>query len=749
VATDRYREVGTRQAEGLAEGDALLLSAIQCEVLRAIASGAKLPEVAMLLCRRFEAVVDDAACSLLAVDAGACLRTLAAPSLPPDFCDFVNGAPIGPMVGSCGSAAFLRHPVHVRDIDADPRWAPFKTLPVAAGFRACWSSPVIGAEGRTVATFAFYYRVSRDPTALERRIAEVCVDLIALAVEREQALARLDDTHRLLSVALGSMSQGLCLFDAEDRLLLFNSRFREIYGLAEVTPGMHFREILAASLALGNYPNQTIKEVWRQRKTFIDGRNAGIVYQELAGDRIIAISHQSLADGGWVATYQDVTERRGYERRLAHMATHDLLTNLPNRALLEERMAAALQQDGGTLLYIDLDRFKAVNDTLGHAAGDELLRRLATRLATSLAPDDILARLSGDEFALFRPACRDTTQADDLARGSLALLQTALELDGHTVQVDASIGIALAEPGALTTRGMFRNADLALYRAKAEGRGRTRFYEPSMDERHRQRQSLELDLRHALGANQFELAFQPQFAFGSDRVVGAEALLRWRRGEHGYVSPAEFVPIAEECGLITAIGEWVLRTACREAADWPDDIRVAVNLSAVQLWDEALVGYVDELLAELSFLPDRLELEITESVLLSDSPAVATNLKRLHERGIRLALDDFGTGYSSMSCLHRFPFDNLKIDRSFIADMSSSPHALAIVRAAANLGRDLGMETTAEGVETTAQLDQVRALGCSTAQGYLIGRPQPALAIRTMLDLLNTETREGIGRITA
>ena len=727
-----------RGAAPLPGQDEALLS-LQCVILRAIASGTPFAVVADLLCRQVEGIAPTISCSVLAVDAERRLRPLAGPGLPERFGQAIDGLAIGPMVGSCGSAAYWGPPVEVQDIETDPRWAPYKALPLAAGLRACWSSPIRTPDGRVVATFAFYYRTRRGPDALERQIVTACVDLCALAIEREAVAASLAASNRHLEVALQSMSQGLGLYDAQDRLLLTNRRFHDIYDLPaeRMRPGVHFREVLATSIAAGNYPGQSVDDLWRVRKAFIDRREPGVFLQKLGDGRVIAISHQPLPDGGWVATYEDVTEQQMHQERMAHLARHDVLTGLPNRALFEEQLEIALRQGGEAgrcaVLYLDLDRFKAINDTLGHAAGDRLLQAVAGRLRGCLRPGELVARLGGDEFSILMPAIEAAEEAEALSRRIAEALSLPYMLGGQTVISGTSIGIALAPPEGGTSSQMLQNADLALYQAKAEGRGTHRIHAPLMDEQLRRRQQFEMDLRQAVQAGDFELHYQPLFDLQAQRICGFEALLRWRHPRRGLVLPSEFIPVAEEMGMIAPLGAWVLRRACRDAAGWPEGIRVAINLSPTQLQSQTLVEQVRAALAESGLPAARLELEITESVLLSVNPDVLGILHALRALGLRIALDDFGTGYSSLSCLHHFPFDKIKIDRSFVADMTAGGNALAIVRAVANLGQELRIATTAEGIETVAQLAQARAQGCTEVQGYLLGRPQPAERVIPLL----------------
>jgi diguanylate cyclase (GGDEF)-like protein/PAS domain S-box-containing protein len=427
---------------------------------------------------------------------------------------------------------------------------------------------------------------------------------------------------------------------------------------------------------------------------------------------------------------EDVTERKNAEQRIAHLAHYDALTNLPNRSLLREKLEQelSLARRGGRLavLYLDLDHFKSVNDTLGHSTGDELLKAVTEEMRSCLREVDILARLGGDEFAIVQTGIEHPTDAAVLAQKLRdAITRTFFDLNGHHVAIDISIGIALAPDDGTEVDQLLKCADMALYGAKAEGRATFRYFESEMDARMKLRRSLQVDLRKALVNKEFELHFQPLVQLDDGKISGCEALLRWYHPERGIIPPADFIPIAEETGLINAIGEWVLRRACAEAATWPADIKVAVNVSPVQFRNQGLPQAVISALAAANLAPHRLELEMTESVLLQSNETTLRRLHQLRELGVRISLDDFGTGYSSLSYLRSFPFDKIKIDRAFINDLSSSSEAAAIVQAIVTLATSLDMTTTAEGVETEQQAALLREMGCVEGQGYLFSRPKP------------------------
>jgi diguanylate cyclase (GGDEF)-like protein len=462
---------------------------------------------------------------------------------------------------------------------------------------------------------------------------------------------------------------------------------------------------------------------WRPRRTsFI---------QEEPDGKTFSISHQPMTGGGWIATYEDITERRRAESQIAYMAHHDALTNLANRVLFRERLekalaSAKLQNASIAVLCLDLDRFKDVNDSLGHEIGDALLKLVSDRLRSCVREGDVVARLGGDEFAVLQVSINEPHDSASLASRIINSVGLPYEIEGQEIVIGTSVGIALDVEMQLSPDQLLKHADLALYRAKSDRRGTYRFFEPEMDAELQARRILEADLRKALVAQEFELYYQPQINIRKNEIIGFEALLRWRHPERGMVSPAEFIPVAEDIGLISPLGEWVVERACAEAANWPRGIKVAVNLSPVQFRSRALVESVDRALTLSRLDPSRLELEITESVLLQDNDTTLQTLHQLRELGVCIAMDDFGTGYSSLSYLRSFPFDKIKIDQSFVRELTSRADCLAIVQSITRLGTSLGMITTAEGVETDEQYLHLRAAGCTEVQGYLFGRPQPA-----------------------
>ncbi len=532
--------------------------------------------------------------------------------------------------------------------------------------------------------------------------------------------------------ALDRMKQGICVFDGEQRLLLFNRRYAEMYGLklADLRLGMTLREVIELRYRAGTGPAMAPEEyaAWRDRVQTDDRASRTAV--ELRSGRVHEIQHEPTPGGGWVASFEDITDKVRSEQRIQHMAHHDGLTGLPNRILLADHLRAlslGTPDPPHTLaiLCLDLDRFKEVNDTLGHPAGDQVLRATVQRIRNLLSDDHIFARLGGDEFAIILPNVTTSAAVEALAAAILQAVSMPIGLEKQDVTIGVSIGIAIGERGKANPTVLLRRADIALYRSKAAGRNAYRLFEPDMETRIRQRKRLEVDLGKAVEGRQLEVFLQPQFDVLTRRMCGSEALLRWRHPKQGMVLPGSFIPLAEETGLIVPLGEWILHAACTAATHWKDD-RLAVNLSTVQVRHPLLVNQVAAALAASGLPPERLELEITESLLLHDARAALTTLNQLRDLGVSIVLDDFGTGYSSLAYLRRFPFSKLKIDRSFISAMTTDQKTAAIVQAIVTLGHTLGMRVNAEGVETDEQWSLLTELGCDEAQGYLLGRPMPA-----------------------
>ncbi|MFZ5680561.1 MAG: putative bifunctional diguanylate cyclase/phosphodiesterase [Pseudomonadota bacterium] len=551
-----------------------------------------------------------------------------------------------------------------------------------------------------------------------------------LANEREASIAAQFDT------ALNNMPHGLCMFDANGCLAVMNYRFHHMMGLKTdlIGSGASAAEVVAACLKAGTLTGANadtiIAQTARQQQAEIV-----TLYSTGTEERALAWTFEPMADGGTVVLVEDITARRNAEAKIGHMARFDELTGLPNRVHFRDEIGQMLNSSRAplsALLFIDLDQFKQVNDTLGHPSGDKLLCAVTARLRRLLRPEDFVARFGGDEFVVFQRGIQSTEDAASLARRIVDRLSERYEIDHHLVEIGASIGIAMTS-AETSVDILLKNADMALYRAKADGRGTFCVFREEMAHTVETRRVLELDLRHALAHEEFELYYQPLVNLKSGRISTCEALLRWNHPTRGAVSPAEIIPVVEDMGLVVDLGRWILRKACMECMKWPDPVSVAVNFSPQQFHQRDVMTEVRYAL-EVSGLPaHRLEIEITESSLLRNTQWTLDVLTQLREAGVRISLDDFGTGYSSLSYLHNFPLQKVKIDRSFLEDIGSQ-RPLTLLRGVARLSADLGMSVVVEGIETNEQLELISAEGTVTeAQGFLFSRPVPAARVRELL----------------
>ncbi|WP_225150300.1 EAL domain-containing protein [Bradyrhizobium sp. BRP23] len=606
------------------------LRSLQQLIMAALADEAPITEIADRLCRRVEQIAPGVVCSLLHVDAAGLLHPLGGPSLPEDYSRSLDGIAIGPEVGTCGTGAFYGIPVLVADIDADPRWQPYKARPLEVGLRACWSTPIKAKDGRVIGTFGFYYREPRAPSRWHRQIVDACVNLGAFAIERKEARAE-----------------------------------------------------------------------------------------------------------------------------IARLAYHDMLTGLPNRAQLRHLITTAINAcpTGGhvALAFLDVDHFKDVNDTLGHAAGDELLILLAQRLREQIGPDDMLGRLGGDEFVILLPQ-RNAEAAERIAAGIAEALSAPLRLGSKLMPMSASIGISLYPDHATDIDTLMQQADAAMYMAKQAGRSTHRLFSAEMNVLAEQRLALIAALRRAVAEAVLSLSYQPQIRSCDGAIHGVEALARWRDAVLGDVSPAKFIPLAEECGLIEQIGMWSVREACRQMASWRraglNIPCVSVNLSPINFRNVTLAARLKDILAEHDLPPDALMLEITEGAFMQDGAAALETMNAIRELGVGLSVDDFGTGYSSLSRLAHLPIRELKIDRSFMRDIEQDAGALAIATAVVRVGQGLGMSVVAEGVETEGQRNTLAELGCDIVQGFLYAPPLPPVAFeRWLIEHCAEQARAMLGRL--
>ena len=627
--------------------------------------------------------------------------------------------------------ASLAAPVETRSTPIVVAGSTVGTFVVEESLQGTLNETWLIAFVSTMIGFAAYLALRTFPLrVLDRTLGVLQETQHNLAVEKER-----------LDAALNNMSQGLVMFDSTAHLVVCNQRYLDMFGLSpeKVKHSCSIREVLDERVTTGGF---SADEVEAYRTELLASVAHGATFNKITNlpdGRVISIVNQPIAGGGWVAAHEDITERLRAEERIKHLAHYDALTDLPNRVTFYEHVDSALSRlrRSGTvaILSLDLDHFKNVNDTLGHPIGDLLLKTAADRMRGCIRGEDIVARLGGDEFAIVQVSSGQVPDITTLAARVIDAVGAPYDLNGHQVIVGVSVGIAIAiAPGdGDKPDQLMKNADLALYRAKTDGGGVYRFFELEMDARMQARRALELDLHKAIVNGEFKLYYQPVIDVKTGQITCCEALVRWHHPERGMIPPLEFIPVAEETGLIVPLGEWVLRQACAEAAGWPKQVAVAVNVSPAQFKSRNLVPTVVNALATSGLPAGRLELEITELVLMQESEGAIGVLHQFHALGVRVAMDDFGTGYSSLGYLRSFPFDRIKIDQSFIHDLSTKDDSIAIIRAVVGLSSSLGIRTTAEGVETEEQLARLTSEGCSEGQGFLFSRPKPAADVARML----------------
>ena len=596
-------------------------------------------------------------------------------------------------------------------------------LPMAVGFALRSGSIYLALVGFTLA----YYLAA----------VELALFLGTNRLRLLLATRSLAEQNFRFDTALANMSHGLCMFDSEHRLMVWNRRFCEVYGIPPeaLAPGMTIRTLIELSAARGNYPDRSVDDLISEIVPLLDSHVVTHFRRLLPDGRIIALSYQPMTGGGAVVIYEDVTVRERAEQRARFLATHDDLTGLPNRWTFSEAVSDAVKAGHRyghmfAVMFMDLDRFKNINDTLGHAAGDVLLIETAKRLKACVRKSDVVARIGGDEFVIMLREISDQSQVATVAQKILAAVVQPLTIHDHEYRITASIGISMFPTDALDEESLIKNADAAMYVAKDEGRNGYRFHFQDITSQSIERLMLEASLRGALERNELLLHYQAKQDLSHGGISGVEALLRWQHPEHGLLPPSRFIALAEETGLIVPIGKWVIETACRQNMAWQRQglptLRIAVNLSPRQFADPGLLGDIDAALRESAMAPELLELEITESMVMHNVERAMRVLKAIKSLGVMLAIDDFGTGYSSMSLLKKFPIDVLKIDRSFVREITNNSEDMAIADAIIALGRALDLTIVAEGVETAEQEALLRAHNCDQVQGYLISKPVPA-----------------------
>ncbi len=719
------------------------------EVLEMLARGRDLNFILNAIVQQVETEHPQVLCSILLLDKeDKHLQIGAAPSFPDFFNQAVHGFETGVGRGSCGHAAATGERTIISDIQTHPNWAPYREIAARAGLAACWSEPTISSRGKVLGTFALYHRKIASPSTAQIQLIEEMAKIVGIAIERKQD----EENLQLASTVFQSSPEAIFITDANNRIIAVNPAFTKITQYEAYEAIGHNPNLLSS----GMQSKEFYHAMWSTIQTFgswqgeiVNRRKNGEIFSEWLTINTVRDERNEVRQR--IAIFSDITDKKRSEEIIWRQANYDALTGLPNRRLFHDRLAQELkrgdrEQTSLALMFIDLDHFKEVNDTLGHEAGDNLLMQAARRIAGCIRESDTLARLGGDEFTIILPGVADPKRLGALADTIIQAVGKPFMLGESSAYVSASIGITLYPQDADNLSSLLKNADQAMYVAKGRGRNQYSYFTSSMQEAAQTRLQLSNDLRRALDAGQFEVHYQPIIDLSSGQPVKAEALLRWHHPELGLVSPSVFIPLAEEIGLINDIGDWVFRQAALKAKQWCASenrllmaLRISVNKSPRQFvtgdGNMTLLSW----LRALDISPSCIVVEITEGLLMDDRSEVQEKLLSFRDAGIQISLDDFGMGYSAMSYLQRFDIDYLKIDQSFICNMSTSHSDHAIVEAIIVMAHKLGMKVVAEGVETVEQRDILINAGCDLAQGYLFAKPMPASEFDRYLDDYTTD----------
>ena len=744
------------------------LLASENAVLAQLASNATLSTVLRHLCLYVEQVYPNAMSALLLLDADSqTLRVAAAPTLPAAYAATLEDTPVGPDTGACGCAVYLGDTVFIDNIATDPRWQHERTAALAAGFASAWALPIRSSRGDKLGVLALFYRQPCMPVEEEQHFLDDVTHLAGVAIQKdnvERGLAESEERYRL---AISNLHEGVVIMSPDGVVQAANAsaerilrvRPGQLVGRNRLDPIQRVVDEDGKEVGSTMMPSGLVLRTGEP----IFGRVYGLLLKtgELMWVRqnIIPIRrHAESTPSSVMLSFADITDIKRAEQRLRHLAAHDALTGLTNRSFFIAHLESAIESARDesrelALFFLDLDRFKSVNDTAGHACGDTLLQSAAARLTDCIGPGDMIARLGGDEFVILIDQRVEGKRIALLAERLLQAMREPFDTVNGRYYLGVSIGVALYPHDGISGSDLLRSADAAMYRAKQNGRNRAQFYTAELNARLQRRYMLENALRDARENNELQLVYQPKYDLASHRIVGAEALLRWNSAKLGAISPVEFIPVAEETGLIVPIGAWVLRRACEQAVIWYEalgyDFRMAVNLSARQFQAGDVVPMIEQTLADTGLPPTALEVEITESLLMGGADEVRPMFDALTAQGIRISIDDFGTGYSSLSYLQRFPISNVKIDRSFITGIPGDPDSVALTEAIVAMARALGMTVTAEGVEDADQVEFLAKAGCQEIQGYYIGKPVTAEGfdrlLRAHLSVVDAGVRAALG----
>ncbi|MFC6520055.1 EAL domain-containing protein [Undibacterium arcticum] len=706
------------------------------KILEMIALDRPLPAILNEVCWWVEKVLSGhPRCSIILLDPdGVHVRVGAAPSLPVAYHHAIHGLPIGPAAGSCGTAIYRNEQIIVADIARDSRWGAYRAAALPHGLRACWSTPITVASGAVLGAFGVYYGEPATPSAEDQAFIWAITHLVGVAIHKHRVERSLEESEERYRAMVVAMAEGIMVQARDGTILTCNPSAERILRtgpnqLAGQIRGNYCKRVLnedGMEIPSSQLPSEIVLRTGQPLVDLVIGMEVADGDIVWMSENILPIRRPGESEVSSVLiSFTDISAVKEAQQRLLFSANHDALTGLPNRSCLAERLASSLPKIRrndlrAAILFLDLDRFKNVNDTIGHEAGDRLLQTVAVRLASCIREADMLARLGGDEFVILVENFDDASYLSTLAERIVQVISEPFHLEGNDYYLGVSIGVSIFPDDGDDGPTLLRSADSAMYFAKERGRNQHQFYTSELSARAQRRYAIEKNLRRALLQNEFFLLYQPKIALRSGRIVGVEALVRWQSADHGVIEPNDFIPIAEDTGLIVPIGQWVLEQACRQAAQWQQlmpDLRMAVNFSPRQFQDDTLVKQIGATLQSTALAPDALVVEITESLLMGDSTKLTPVFEALLALGVGISIDDFGTGYSSLSYLQRFPIDNIKIDRSFIDGIPGNRDSVALTQAIIAMAHALEMSVTAEGVELESQMRFLKDAGCDEMQG--------------------------------
>lgn len=706
----------------------MLLLKGQNRALEWMATGKKLPEILNLLVQIIESQMEDALCSILLLKENR-LYVGAAPTIPQLYNHAIDGVIIGEKVGSCGTAAYRKQTVIVENIGQDPLWEDFREIALSHQLHACWSRPIFSSKGDVLGTFAIYYREVKSPSNHDLEVMDTFSNLAGIAIEHHKKEEQLKASEEKYRIIAENTSDLICIISSDREIEYASPSYQSILGylpqsVSEIFENIHEDDLPYVKSVLKIAEEKPITMEFRYRHA-----NHHFIWLETS---VSPITNYSGEVEKFLFVSREISERKRHEEQLEHMAFYDVLTGLPNRRLFQDRLDLALAharryQHSLAVISIDCDKFKQLNDTYGHDAGDKFLQIFADELLSCVRETDTVARMGGDEFNILLPELKSEEYVNEIVERIMRLCEKTWDIHGNEIFMTVSIGVTVYPRDGESAGTLMKNVDLAMYQAKRTSGNDVKYYDEQLMDTVYHRMVMEKDLRRAIENKELTLFYQPQVSLKNGSIVGVEALIRWNHPELGCIPPVKFIKVAEESGFIVPIGEWVLHEACHQLKKWHEmgmsDLYISVNISPKQIQNELFIETVKQALQQADLKPQFLNLELTENIVLHHREELLDQLIALKQLGVRISVDDFGTGYSSFTYLKRFPIDSIKIDRSFIENIPHDGNDLAIVKAIIDMGHTLNMDLVAEGTEHEKQISSLKQQQCDIAQGYYFSKP--------------------------